>query len=150
MPFNPDALGGIVRWSHRIPRLINVICDNALVLAFSEGSARVTQAHVLEACRDLDLVDTAKAAAAAVGSRPAESAAPAPAVAARPNTPAAAAKSPVVNRPAPAPAVADKPMAGTAMLRTLERYNGATSKRPLLSRWAWKLGLIHLVSEAHE
>jgi general secretion pathway protein A len=157
LPFNPDALGSIVRWSHRIPRLINVICDNSLVLAFSEGSSRVTQAHVLEACRDLDLVDAGKAAMAAVASVASQPVAiappaPAPVVAAKPNTPPAAAKSPAVNRPAaaPAPAPSDKPMAGAALIRTLERYNGASSKRPLLSRWAWKLGLIHLVSEAHE
>lgn len=58
-PFAPDAVTDIERWSRGIPRVINAICDNALLLAFAEQVAYVTVAHVLEASTDLDLVTAA-------------------------------------------------------------------------------------------
>ena len=38
-----------------IPRLINSICDNALLLAFAESSPVITEQHVIEVNRDLRL-----------------------------------------------------------------------------------------------
>lgn len=75
-PFGPDAVEAIVRYSGRIPRLINVICDNALSLAHAEQTTNLTASHVLEAVRNLDLSEPVtgetpqaplKAAAAAAG-----------------------------------------------------------------------------------
>jgi general secretion pathway protein A len=55
LPFTPEAIAEIVRVSHRIPRLINVLCDNALVAAFQEQSTRVRDSHVRTAAGKLDL-----------------------------------------------------------------------------------------------
>lgn len=55
IPFTGGALDGIACWSNGIPRLINVICDNALLVAFSEETRVVDLHHVREACMELDL-----------------------------------------------------------------------------------------------
>lgn len=54
-PFGPEAVEQIARWSTGIPRLINALCDNALVLAFGEGVTPVTARHVAEVAADLEL-----------------------------------------------------------------------------------------------
>ena len=54
-PFTGPALGAIAVWSGGIPRLINIICHNALLIAFSEKSLTLDPAIVREACADLDL-----------------------------------------------------------------------------------------------
>src|SRR4029077_745249 len=55
-PFTGEAIKCISKWSNRIPRLINSICDNALLLAFAEESQQVLESHVREAAEDLDVV----------------------------------------------------------------------------------------------
>jgi type II secretory pathway predicted ATPase ExeA len=40
--FTPDALDRIAACSQGIPRVINVLCENALVAAFAEGQQRIT------------------------------------------------------------------------------------------------------------
>ena len=52
-PFTPNTYPDIARWSRGIPRLVNSICDSALMLAFAEKSAQVEPRHIKEACRDL-------------------------------------------------------------------------------------------------
>lgn len=83
-PFAAAALEEIMRVSKGIPRLINSVCDNALLVAYANQSPTVEQAHVREAAADLDLVSEpdkpaagaqtssppAKPAAAAVSPRP--------------------------------------------------------------------------------
>ena len=54
-PFSGEAIGQVAQWSTGIPRLVNVLCDNALVLAFGEGAKTVTAKHVAEVASDLDL-----------------------------------------------------------------------------------------------
>jgi general secretion pathway protein A len=54
-PFSPEALNRIAEVSRGVPRIINSLCDNALISAFAEGSARVNESHVREAALDLDL-----------------------------------------------------------------------------------------------
>jgi len=54
-PFTAEALVHISQASQGVPRLINVICDNALTQAFSEGSGLVESRHVFGACQDLHL-----------------------------------------------------------------------------------------------
>jgi general secretion pathway protein A len=56
-PFDEDAIRGVALYSQGIPRLINGICDNALVMAFGDGVHAVHAATVLEAARDLDLLN---------------------------------------------------------------------------------------------
>ncbi len=54
-PFSPQAVAQIAEWSTGIPRLVNVLCDNALMVAFGEGVSVVTPNHVAEVAADLDL-----------------------------------------------------------------------------------------------
>ena len=71
-PFCSDAITHIARWSKGIPRLINSICDNALLGAFAESTRLVSAGHVYEAASDLLLLDTpARPIATREGSAPA-------------------------------------------------------------------------------
>ena len=45
--------------SQGIPRLINVVCDNALMVAFGEQSQVVEASHVSQSSVELDLLDGA-------------------------------------------------------------------------------------------
>ncbi|PKU26512.1 ExeA family protein [Telmatospirillum siberiense] len=50
--FNEEALTTIARRSGGIPRVVNIIADKSMLVAFSEGSPTVRRAHVLEAIKD--------------------------------------------------------------------------------------------------
>jgi len=65
-PFRAEAIASIFRWSGGIPRLINSICDNSLLLAFSAQSSLVENAHVQQVVRDLDLARATEATPAPV------------------------------------------------------------------------------------
>ena len=54
-PFTAAAVSLIGRSSLGIPRLINVICDNALTLAFSAGLKTIDAAQIADVVRELDL-----------------------------------------------------------------------------------------------
>ncbi len=54
-PFSAEAFARIAEVSQGIPRVINVICDNALLLAFGEESSAVELHHVQGVCADLRL-----------------------------------------------------------------------------------------------
>ena len=54
-PFSPGAITNVVKWSQCIPRLINSICDNALILAFADETSCVSADHIDAAARDLGL-----------------------------------------------------------------------------------------------
>jgi general secretion pathway protein A len=56
-PFSDLSYREVSAWSRGIPRLVNSICDNALMLAFAETAAKVEPSHVTEAARDLSLAD---------------------------------------------------------------------------------------------
>jgi general secretion pathway protein A len=45
----------IVRHTNGIPRLINIMCDNALLLAYAEGQRNITVGCIKEVARDLGL-----------------------------------------------------------------------------------------------
>jgi type II secretory pathway predicted ATPase ExeA len=49
-PFSPRAVDMIARVSQGIPRVINVICDNALMAAFGDQTYAVQLSHVNESC----------------------------------------------------------------------------------------------------
>jgi general secretion pathway protein A len=53
--FTREAIGAVHRASAGIPRLISVICDNALVTAFALQVRPVSQQIVEDVCRDFDL-----------------------------------------------------------------------------------------------
>jgi general secretion pathway protein A len=56
-PFSPEAMIGVGRWSQGIPRLINAICDTALLLAYCDESNLVAERHVRAAAANLLLTD---------------------------------------------------------------------------------------------
>ena len=53
--FEPDALQAAHRFSGGIPRIINNICDNALLAGFAHGIPRVTASIIKEVVEELDL-----------------------------------------------------------------------------------------------
>jgi type II secretory pathway predicted ATPase ExeA len=53
--FHPEAVRQIAFYSKGIPRLINVLCDNALLIAFAESRRKVSADLIIEAARDLRL-----------------------------------------------------------------------------------------------
>jgi general secretion pathway protein A len=55
LPFKEDAIGLIASWSKGIPRVINGICDNALISAYAAGRTEIEPEGILEVIRDLDL-----------------------------------------------------------------------------------------------
>jgi general secretion pathway protein A len=57
--FTPDAVERIASYSAGIPRLINTICDNAMLIAYGAGSSTVSKEAVEEAAHDLRLVENA-------------------------------------------------------------------------------------------
>ena len=59
LPFTTEAVSAIAAASHGIPRLVNSICDNALLTAFGEGKSVITREHVRQVLVDLDLGDVA-------------------------------------------------------------------------------------------
>mgnify|MGYP005840149941 CR=1 FL=1 len=52
-PFPPSVLGMLYGLTKGVPRLINVICDRALLGAFTEGKDRVDRATLLTAAREV-------------------------------------------------------------------------------------------------
>src|SRR6266511_3406663 len=55
--FEPAAIERIISWSSGIPRLINTICDNAMLLAYQASERRVTAGMIDEVAHHLSLVE---------------------------------------------------------------------------------------------
>lgn len=127
IPFTAEAVVRLAKWSKGIPRLINSICDSALVLAFADVASAVSADHIDEAARDLRLTpEKATAQPEALSISP------------QANTPFAREEvAPVRPRPPVARSEAP-PAAWPIKLRTIERYG---AKRSFFGRWASKLGL---------
>jgi general secretion pathway protein A len=53
--FEPEAIKMVHRFSGGIPRIINNICDNALLNGFSEGSPQITAAIINDVVEALDI-----------------------------------------------------------------------------------------------
>src|SRR5215472_277588 len=56
-PFTPDALIAIIQYSQGIPRLINSVCDSALLMAYADESPLVGSNYVRAAAANLGLAD---------------------------------------------------------------------------------------------
>jgi general secretion pathway protein A len=56
VPFSPAAMELVERFSHGIPRVVNAICDSALLMVFGEQGRAVEPRHVIQSCTDLDLM----------------------------------------------------------------------------------------------
>lgn len=126
-PFDDAALDGIARWSLGIPRVVNAICDNALLVAFSATKHQVGLEEVREACRDLDL-PTPPLPQRAPASSAGPLAAPPPTTAAPANLgPQPVPKPPADSRPAtPEPELPSPPEAG---------FSWGEQRPSLLRRW---------------
>jgi general secretion pathway protein A len=61
VPFTAEALSTIALASAGIPRLVNVICDTALLLAYAGRDSTVKGGHIRQALRDLDLREPQRA-----------------------------------------------------------------------------------------
>lgn len=79
LPFAPDAIKRIQRWTRGVPRRINLLCDRAMLGAYSQGLAQVDRATVDQAAhevfgrllkKDRAAVDEADAAARAQADKP--------------------------------------------------------------------------------
>lgn len=113
LPFTKEAIAAITHYSRGIPRVINAICDASLVGAFAAEKHSVEAAQIDSVAKDLCLTPSSATARSIV--------APEPAIA-KPE--------PSVVSPGPEPAI-----------QMLERYMPVPSKRPMLARWATRLGL---------
>ncbi len=153
--FPPETVPLVYQLSRGIPRLINSICDNALLLAFAAEAQCVTTAMLREVCNDLDLedrpilADQASAAPSRRSPPPDSPAVPAPAGAGVPgngsgshapssagafDSPAAAGK----DLPAPAISAEEHEMAAVAAHSpaTSDSYSERKGTMNLLARWA--------------
>src|SRR6185295_16776588 len=54
--FSPKALDLVHRYTNGIPRLINLVCDRALLGGYSARTNRITHEMVIAAAQKLDLV----------------------------------------------------------------------------------------------
>ena len=117
-PFQSEAVEEIAKCSRCIPRVINVLCDNALMLALSKGENAVTRKLVQETAKDLQLTEIP---AVAPPVKPAAEATPA----AEP----------------PAVSAAQETAAFLPTIRSLERYAKPGVRPSLWARWAGKFGL---------
>jgi type II secretory pathway predicted ATPase ExeA len=53
--FSPDAVRLIATYSYGIPRLVNIICDNALLTAYARNQQNVSAEVIKQVARDLSL-----------------------------------------------------------------------------------------------
>jgi len=130
-PFQADAVARIGHYSRGIPRLINVLCDNALMLAYGEGEPIIGATQIAEVAQDLDMLN-------APGQPSRATVRPAPARTQRQANPKA-----VVNGRPNEVANGTAPPAHTVPLQTLAGYRSNEdneSKPSRLMRLAGKLG----------
>jgi general secretion pathway protein A len=104
-PFSAEAVASISQSTRGIPRLINLICDNALIDAFADGSAMVEARHVIGVCRDLHL-----------------------------SVPIPQLSAPIPQGAAPPQAIATVLAMDAYPMKTLERYSTAAARPSLLGR----------------
>src|SRR5712692_8226675 len=55
LPFTADAILQISQVSGGIPRVVNAVCDNALLLGFAEETKWIQKDHIAEVAADLHL-----------------------------------------------------------------------------------------------
>ena len=73
--FDSESIQHLARYSKGIPRLINVICDNALLIAYANSHRKVSAEIIHEVARDLQLSGPTQPR---TSEQPAETSAPAP------------------------------------------------------------------------
>jgi type II secretory pathway predicted ATPase ExeA len=157
--FPPDTVPLIYLLSRGIPRLINSVCDNALLIAFAQQAECVSIPMLREVCTDLDLGDMAafdEQQAAAVRSSASPFASPSPSSASPFASPAPPRRNSPLDSPARAASAVDTaaavstdeepaklPEEAHAMaavpadsLHILDSYSERKGTMGLLSKWA--------------
>jgi general secretion pathway protein A len=113
VPFSSEAIVNVAKWSKGIPRLINSICDNALIEAFADSVPSVSADHVRRAAGDLLLVENP------VAMRPVSAPGPVPVrLPERPQLPR---------------------IVRNTNMGMLDRYAPKAPKQSIFARWAGKL-----------
>jgi len=142
-PFTAEAVAHIGKASRGVPRVINVICDNALIQAFGEGSTSVEARHVVSVCQDLCFVKPAPQEVFQM-----EALAPVPAAETAAPIPAGKALAPMPAEARGAMRTGEtlEPMLAVEgySMKTLERYATKASHPSLLARAASKLRLARI------
>jgi general secretion pathway protein A len=141
VPFEKPAVDLIGKWSRGIPRIINGICDNALLMAFSAGRGSVGAGDILEVVHDLDLTTASTGLAARTNGAAPKAVVPNGATnGVAPRRTAAVAPLPQNGvKPQPHPEPAAVSSAIQAPFRTFDQYE--SNHESFLSRWAEKIGL---------
>ncbi|MFZ5585527.1 MAG: ExeA family protein [Thermodesulfobacteriota bacterium] len=132
--FEPDALAAVHEVTGGVPRLINAVCDDAMIQAYAADAAKVGRAHVMQAARENPALDLE---AAGDETWPAAQPAvqtyrePEPAPVRQPDSPPPAPPSP----PTPHPMPASEPEPATpkpppAWRRRLGKLEGEQPKAP--------------------
>jgi general secretion pathway protein A len=124
--FTPEALARIAERSQGIPRLVNVLCDAALLAGFASGSPRVTAPIVDDAWGDYSLERRGVGASARETLRPAPEVVGADPSASEAGVAAPAVESPAASRPAATQLV---PPAAAASPFRARRASAAASSR---------------------
>jgi general secretion pathway protein A len=139
VPFTAESMSRVAHWSRGIPRLINVICDNALVLAFAAGDQTIAPVHIDNVAQNLEL------RAATVAPPPALAEPLKRAIASEPHEPlpdfAKRNGSDTTARNNGTPAIVTAAVAPPVMFGTLGGYSAEQQKTSLSRRWAaWLKG----------
>lgn len=58
--FQTSAVQALVKYSSGIPRLVNVLCHKALMLAYGEGVHRITKQHIALAAKDTESITVSR------------------------------------------------------------------------------------------
>jgi general secretion pathway protein A len=128
-PFSQEAIDTVAAVSAGIPRIVNSVCDNALILAYGMGDPLVTAMHVRQAAVELDLLRENRPA----GKLSSDVASQAPAN--------SATRVPALGLPQPVSSLSEL---HSIRLKTLERYLPPEPKPSRLSRAMCKLKLLNL------
>jgi hypothetical protein len=139
-PFSAGAITNIAEWSRGIPRLINSICDNALLLAFADVASSVDTDHINAAATDLRL--TKEKSAIPAPSTPPNTATP-PTGMSLPTQADAneTAKRIIANGSLRGSAAVPGIDSSSSTRSVLGLYGTGPVRRSIFSRWASKLGL---------
>jgi general secretion pathway protein A len=138
--FDKTAIQAIARYSNGIPRLINILCDNALTIAYATTRRAVSGDIIEEVATDLRLAEPVVAPAPVAVATPAPAPTPAP-----PPPPASAPSAASTTRREPAPPRSQPVVAPPPAVPRRERREarGRRSFRPV---WIAAAGLAALAA----
>jgi len=140
-PFHPDAVSRIAEYSRGIPRLVNALCDGALMLAYAEDNTIVGARNIMEVAGDLDLLHApGRAIRNAPGARTVGIVRTAPARPAADRELQAKARPLIAVNGRATGSVSNPPPAQVVPLPTFARYPSDAVKPSRLKRLAGKLG----------